>query len=101
MLVRRRTISNQGTKWPTQAQRAGMGHGVWTSRHYWCGAVSPPGLVRLSLHASRRQQHLGQFWRPWGRLSAVFLSSSSSCSPMGRFPCFPITVAKGKAQQLL
>lgn len=51
------------------------------------GAVSLPGLVRLSLRASYSSSVLGNF-------RSDFLSSSSSRSPMGRFPCFPITVAK-------
>ena len=73
MLVRRRTISNQGTKWPTQAQRTGMGHGVWTSRHYWCGVG---GSCESSWAGEAQPACLPQAAASWAILEAM---GSSLC----------------------
>lgn len=58
------------------------------------GSGSALGLAELGRLSASSHRHPGQVQRLWAHLSAVVLSSSSSCSLAGKFPCIPITLAR-------
>lgn len=62
----------------------------------WGGAVSPPGLVRLNLYASRTQQHLGRFWRPWVVSLLFSCPQAAAAARWADFPASPSPWLKGR-----
>lgn len=91
-------MSNQETEWSAQAERAWMGGwgmvcGRADTAGAW-GAVSPPGLVRLSLRASTAAVS-------WGISEVISCPQAAVTARWAGFPASPSLWLKVQAQQQL